>query len=60
MRLPKGIYEMLPYLYVLAGMASINHFEKFTGYVLGLLLIFMGGVIFLMRANHRQHPAEMR
>ena len=54
MRLPKGLYEILPFLYVFAGLAVIDRFEEFTGYLFGLLLISVAGFVFLTRSHHRQ------
>ena len=55
MWLPDWLYQLLPYLYVVAGLIAINYFEVMTGYISGLLLIFTAGVVFLMRKDYRQN-----
>jgi len=59
MQTPRLFYETQPYLYVVVGVAAINHFKNFLGFTLGLLLILIAGVIFLMRSNYREDLANM-
>jgi hypothetical protein len=52
-RIPDKFYELLPYLYAIAGVVTIYYFESSTGYASGLLLIFAAGLVFLMRRDYR-------
>jgi hypothetical protein len=58
MRLSKGIYELVPYLYAFAGVAATIDFRKVIGVVSGFLLILIAGMIFLMRRNYREEAAN--
>ena len=55
MRLPKEIYEPLPYLYPVAGVAIANYLHTFTGDISALFLFLFSGIVFLARSNHRQN-----
>jgi hypothetical protein len=54
MWLPEKFYELLPYLYTIGGVIAISYIDTPLGYLAGVLLIFTGGVIFLMRKDYRQ------
>ena len=41
--------KSLPYLFVIAGELMITHFDAGFGYLSGLLLILLGGVVSLIR-----------
>ncbi len=53
-KIPDRLYELLPYLYAIAGVVTINYFETSLGYASGILLIFTAGIIWLMRSDYRQ------
>jgi hypothetical protein len=53
-RIPGKLYELLPYLYSIAGMVMINYSESIIGDTFGLLLYLLAGLIFLKRSNYRQ------
>jgi hypothetical protein len=54
MWLPEKFYELLPYLYTIGGVIAISSLDTPLGYVSGCLLVFTGGVIFMMRRDYRQ------
>ena len=54
MWLPEKFYELLPYLYTIGGVISISYIDTLLGYASGCLLIFTGGLIFMMRRDYRQ------
>ena len=58
--LPDKFYELLPYLYSIAGVVMINYFESFIGVTLGFLSILFAGLIFLKRSDYRQHRVNMK
>jgi drug/metabolite transporter (DMT)-like permease len=60
MQLPKAFYETLPYFYVVTGVATFYHFKHFPGSFFGSLLIFIAGVVFLARSNHREEQIKKK
>jgi hypothetical protein len=54
MWLPEKFYEMLPYLYCTGGIIAISTIDTPLGYASGFLLVFTGGIIFMMRRDYRQ------
>jgi hypothetical protein len=54
MWLPEKFYELLPYLYTIGGVIAISSLDTPLAYISGCLLIFTGGVIFMMRRDYRQ------
>ena len=60
MWLPEKFYELLPYLYTIGGVIAISYIDTPLGYLAGVLLIFTGGVIFLMRRDYRQGRANKK
>ena len=58
MWLPDWLYKLLPYLYVIAGVFTITTFDVVTGHMSGLLLIFTGGIVVLMRLDYRQKTTK--
>ena len=54
MWLPNWFYEMLPYLYVVAGFATASFLDTPLGYIAGLLLLLTGCLIWMMRRDYRQ------
>ena len=56
--IPDRLYELLPYLYAIAGVVTINYVETSLGYASGILLIFTAGLVFLMRSDYRQGKAD--
>jgi hypothetical protein len=58
MRLVKVFYESLPYLCFVAGVATLGYFRDFPGSFLGLVLVFIAGVVFLARSNQRERLAK--
>ena len=41
--------KSLPFLFVIAGVLMITHFDAGFGYLSGLLLVLLGGVVSLIR-----------
>lgn len=55
MNMPKPIYESLPTLYVVGGVAAIYTVDSFMSFVSGVLLGTSGVLIMFMRRSYR-HP----
>ena len=53
MNMPKPIYESLPILYVVGGVAAISTVDSFMSFISGILLGCSGVMILLLRRNHR-------
>jgi len=60
MWLPDKLYEFLPYLYGVAGLATLYTFDNLLGFGSGILLLFTAGLIWLMRRDYRQHSRAAR
>jgi hypothetical protein len=54
MWLPNWLYELLPYLYAVAGFATASYLDTPVGYVSGFLLLLTACLIWLMRRDYRQ------
>jgi len=52
-RLPKPVYECLPYFYIIAGAACVAFLFSGLAISAGLLLIFVGLVLIFQRYNYR-------
>ena len=50
---PDWLYELMPYIYSLAGVAAIFHFDTVAGYGAGILLLLAAALIWKMRKDHR-------
>ena len=50
---PAWLYEAMPYVYSLAGLAAILHFDTPAGYGAGTLLLFAALLIWKMRKENR-------
>lgn len=55
--IPKPIYEVLPYLYVGSGVASILNLDVMSGQVSGALLLLAGLIVYKLRVDKRAHDA---
>jgi hypothetical protein len=51
--LPDWLYESLPVVYLVAGLATIIHFESPAGYGAGALLLLAAILILKMRRDYR-------
>lgn len=58
MLIPKPIYETLPTLYILGGVAAMTSVDSFMSYTCGLLMGVTGIVILFMRRNYRLVKAD--
>jgi hypothetical protein len=58
--IPGKLYELLPYLYGIAGVVMIINFNSFIGDASGLLIILFAGIIFLKRSDYRQQKVNMK
>jgi hypothetical protein len=54
MWLPDKVYEVLPYLYAVAGFITAYYFETPVGYVSGFLLLLTACLVWMMRRDYRQ------
>lgn len=54
MNMPKPIYESLPVLYVIGGVAAISTVDSFMSFISGILLGASGVIILFLRRNHRR------
>jgi len=54
MNMPKPIYESMPVLYVIGGIAAISTVDSFMSFISGILLGASGVLIMFMRRNYRQ------
>ena len=54
MDMPKPIYEMLPILYVVGGVAAISTVDSFMSFISGILLGSSGVMIMFLRREHRR------
>jgi hypothetical protein len=50
---PDWLYEAMPYVYLLAGLATILYFDSPTGYGSGALLLVAVLMIGITRTRHR-------
>ena len=50
---PAWLYKAMPYIYSVAGLATILHFDSLAGYGAGLLLLFAALLIWKMRKENR-------
>jgi hypothetical protein len=57
--LPKPLYEVLPYGYVLAGVLTITIIEPIFGKVCGVLLIVIGLFVYQARMRYRHHKQRV-
>lgn len=53
MHMPKPIYESLPVLYVISGVAAISTVDSFMSFISGILLGSSGVMILYLRRNFR-------
>ena len=54
MIMPKPVYESLPFLYVIGGVAAISTVDSFMSFISGVLLGSSGVLILIIRRNYRQ------
>ena len=54
MNMPKPLYESLPVLYVVGGVAAISAVDSFMSFVSGILLGCSGVLILFLRRNYRR------
>jgi tetratricopeptide (TPR) repeat protein len=53
------VYELLPYLYVLAGILAVAGLETLFGKICGVLLIVVGAIIYQARRRYRHRTADV-
>lgn len=53
MNMPKPIYESLPILYVIGGIAAISTVDSFMSFISGILLGCSGVMIMFLRRDYR-------
>jgi len=54
MTMPKPIYESLPVLYVVGGIAAISTVDSFMSFISGILLGSSGVMIMCLRREYRR------
>lgn len=54
MNMPKPIYESLPIIYVIGGIAAISSIDSFMSFISGILLGCSGVMIMCLRRNYRR------
>ena len=54
MNMPKPIYESLPIIYVIGGIAAISTVDSFMSFISGILLGCSGVMIMCLRRNYRR------
>ena len=54
MNMPKPIYESLPILYVIGGIAAISTVDSFMSFISGILLGSSGVMIMCLRRDFRR------
>ena len=53
MWLPDRLYELLPYLYAVAGFMTASYFETPVDYGSGFLLLLTACIVWMMRWDYR-------
>ena len=59
MMLPKPVYELIPSLYIIAGIAAIYTVDSFMTFISGILLGGSGIVILFLRRNYRTNREKI-
>ena len=54
MNMPKPIYESLPIIYVIGGIAAISTVDSFMSFISGILLGSSGVMIMFLRRDYRR------
>ena len=54
MNMPKPIYESLPVLYVIGGVAAMSTVDSFMSFISGILLGYSGVMIMFLRRDFRR------
>ena len=54
--IPERLYETLPYLYVISGSQSVLWLPHWTAALFGVVLIFVGAVVWVIRTDKRRSP----
>ena len=57
---PDWLYESMPFIYAIAGLVTILHFETPAGYGVGALLLIAALVILKMRNDYRNFKETIR
>lgn len=52
--MPKPVYECLPILYVIGGIAAISTVDSFMSFISGILLGCSGVMIMFLRREYRR------
>jgi hypothetical protein len=60
MWLPKWLYDLLPYLYAVAGISAASILHTAIGYMAGLVFLSTACLIWIMRRDYRQGKADSR
>lgn len=60
MVLPKPVYESIPALYVVTGIAAISAVDSFMSFISGVLMGGCGVVIMCLRRNYRVTQEQLQ
>lgn len=58
--LPRRLYEILPYLYILTGIVSALLINSRLVIIASMLMIMAGAIVLSMRISNRRGPAKRR
>jgi hypothetical protein len=58
--LPRRLYEILPYLYILTGIVSALLINSRLVIIAAMLMIMAGAIILSMRISNRRDPVQRR
>lgn len=60
MWLPDKVYEILPYVYGIAGLVTCYVFATPIGYISGLILLVTAWLVWMMRRDYRNHEVDKK
>jgi hypothetical protein len=60
MWLPDRVYELLPFLYGVAGLVTLYHFETTIGNASGVLFLITACLVWMMRRDYKQGRVSKR
>jgi hypothetical protein len=60
MWLPDSFYELLPYIYAIAGFSIPYHFGTPNGYSVGVTYLLIAGLAWIMRRDYREEKEKMQ
>ncbi|WP_159084673.1 hypothetical protein [Dongshaea marina] len=58
--LNRSTYELLPYIYLVAGAGLILSKQNIVFTIAGIILYLAGSIVWIMRSNHRRTNPDQR